>query len=106
VGTNHPVHPDTACALVFASAMLAQALETSLIYGDTIQATEDALHIIVPPGTGLLVQITPVESLNTKVLATELAVAFAILTRQQPLLITAVPEIVIAIFVYTRLLVI
>ena len=93
VGTNHPVHPVTACALVFASPLKYQVLETSVPLGATIQATEDALHIMVPPGTGLLVQITPVESLNTKVLATELAVAFVILVRFLLLSITVVLEI-------------
>jgi hypothetical protein len=49
VGTNHPVHPDTDCALVFASVIKSQVLETSVVIGATIQPTEVALHIRNPP---------------------------------------------------------
>jgi hypothetical protein len=49
VGTNHPVHPVTACALVSASFIKYQVLETSVTLGATIQPTEVALHIRNPP---------------------------------------------------------
>jgi len=49
VGTNHPVHPDTACALVFASPSKDQFLETSALIGDTTHLNGDALHIKNPP---------------------------------------------------------
>ena len=49
-GTNHPVHPDTACALVLASPLKYQVLPTSALKGDTTQAGDKpGLHIKNPP---------------------------------------------------------
>jgi hypothetical protein len=49
VGTNHPVHPDTCCALVFASFLEYQSLPTSALRGLTIQFTPPERHIRNPP---------------------------------------------------------
>jgi hypothetical protein len=49
VGTNHPVHPETCCALVFASFLKCQVLETSLVFGATIQNRPVCIQIRFPP---------------------------------------------------------
>jgi hypothetical protein len=49
VGKNHPVHPETCCALVGASPELYEVRETSALDGATIQATFDDLQINLPP---------------------------------------------------------
>ena len=49
VGINHPVHPDTCCAIVFASPLQYQVLETSALRGLTTHLNGDALHIRNPP---------------------------------------------------------
>ena len=49
VGTNHPVHPDTDCAVVLASFLKYQVLPTSALRGDTTHLNGDALHIRNPP---------------------------------------------------------
>ena len=49
VGTNHPVHPETCCALVFAWFLKYQVLETWALDGATIQNLLDAIHISLPP---------------------------------------------------------
>jgi hypothetical protein len=53
VGTNHPVHPDTDCAVVLASFLKNQVLETSALRGLTTHLTGDDLHIRNPPPNGL-----------------------------------------------------
>jgi hypothetical protein len=106
VGTNHPVHPVTACALVFASPLKYQVLETSVPLGATIQATEDALHIRNPPCTNVpkgvpcpthrhkFALILQLASLTAKVLTPLVnSVVFAILVRFLLLSITVVLEI-------------
>ena len=49
VGTNHPVHPDTLLAVVLASFLECQDLETSALRGLTTHLNGDALHIRNPP---------------------------------------------------------
>jgi hypothetical protein len=49
VGTNHPPYPDTCCAVVLASSLKYQVLETSAPFGDTIHAIDVALQIRYPP---------------------------------------------------------
>jgi hypothetical protein len=49
VGTNHPVHPETDWAVVFASFLQYQVLETSLVFGATTQLVPPARQIRNPP---------------------------------------------------------
>ena len=49
MGTNHPVHPDTACALVFASFLEYQFLDTSAEEGATTHLVPPDAHIKYPP---------------------------------------------------------
>ena len=48
-GINHPVHPDTACALVDASFLLYQSLVTCEVKLETTHLIGDAQQIKVPP---------------------------------------------------------
>ena len=43
------MHPDTCCALVFASFLKGQVLATSALIGLTTHLNGDALHIRNPP---------------------------------------------------------